>query len=42
MTGACSPGQLRNIGLCSQLQEVHRSLLTQLPRMQPAAVAALT
>ncbi|KAL3159741.1 hypothetical protein ABBQ38_010147 [Trebouxia sp. C0009 RCD-2024] len=39
--GPCSPGQQRNMKLCSQLQEVHRSLLTLLPRMQPPAAAAL-
>ena len=42
VAGPCGPGQLRNMGLCSQLQEVHRSLLTQLPRLQAPAVAALT
>ena len=36
-----SSGQQRNMRLCSQLQEVHRSLLTLLPRMQPPAAAAL-
>lgn len=41
ISGACSPGQQRNMKLCSQLQEVHRSLLTLLPRMQPPAAAAL-
>ena len=41
VAGACSPGQQRNMKLCSQLQEVHRSLLTLLPRMQPPAAAAL-
>lgn len=39
--GPCSPGQLRNMKLCSQVQEVHRSLLTLLPRMHPPAAAAL-
>ena len=39
--GPSSSGQQRNMTLCSQLQEVHRSLLTLLPRMQPPAAAAL-
>lgn len=39
--GPSSSGQQRNMRLCSQLQEVHRSLLTLLPRMQPPAAAAL-
>ncbi|DBA73074.1 TPA: hypothetical protein ACH3X2_010013 [Trebouxia sp. C0005] len=39
--GPSSSGQQRNMRLCSQLQEVHRSLLTLLPRMQPHAAAAL-
>ena len=36
--GPASPGQQRNMRLCSQLQEAHRSLLTLLPRMQPPAL----
>ncbi|DBA86122.1 hypothetical protein WJX77_008098 [Trebouxia sp. C0004] len=39
--GPSSSGQQRNMRLCSQLQEVHRSLLTLLPRLQPPAAAAL-
>lgn len=36
-----APAQQRNIALCSQLQEVHRSLSTLLPRLPGAASAAL-
>ena len=41
VAGPCSSGQQRNMRLCSQLQEVHRSLLNLLPRMHPPAAAAL-
>jgi hypothetical protein len=33
---------VRNIALCSQLQEVHRSLVTLLPRLPGPAAAALS
>ncbi|KAF8065824.1 COG5 [Scenedesmus sp. PABB004] len=39
--GGANPAQLRNIALCSQLQEVHRSMLTLLPRLPAPAAAAL-
>lgn len=39
--GAASQAQLRNIALCSQLQEVHRSLLGLLPRLPATAAAPL-
>lgn len=40
--GAANGGQVRNIALCSQLQEVHRSLVTLLPRLPGPAAAALS
>ena len=39
--GGANAGQLRNIALCSQLQEVHRSMLALLPRLPAPAAAAL-
>lgn len=39
--GGANASQLRNIALCSQLQEVHRSMITLLPRLPAAAAAAL-
>jgi len=36
-----TPPQVRNIALCSSLQEVHRSLVSLLPRLPPAAAPAL-
>mmetsp|Transcript_14383 Transcript_14383/g.31097 ORF Transcript_14383/g.31097 Transcript_14383/m.31097 type:complete len:825 (+) Transcript_14383:68-2542(+) len=36
-----NPAQLRNIALCSQLQEVHRSLSSLLPRLPQTASPAL-
>ena len=41
MGAACSSAQLRNITLCSQLHEVHRSLLGLLPRLPPSAAVTL-
>jgi hypothetical protein len=41
VAGACTGGQARNIALCGQLAEVHRSLATLLPRLPPPAAAAL-
>ena len=41
MGGACTSAQLRNITLCSQLNEVHRSLVALLPRLPPQAAANL-
>ena len=41
MGGPCTAAQARNIALCCQLQEVHRALLAQLPRLPPPASAAL-
>ena len=41
MGGACSSAQLRNITLCSQLYEVHRSLLGLLPRLPASAASTL-
>ena len=38
---ACTAPQARNLALCGQLQEVHRSLTTLLPRLPPSAAAAL-
>lgn len=40
-TGAATAAQIRNIALCSQLAEVHRSLVTLLPRTPPAAARVL-
>ncbi|KAL6753805.1 component of oligomeric golgi complex 5 [Haematococcus lacustris] len=37
-----NPAQQRNIGLCSQLQEVLRSLTALLPRLPPSAAPALS
>ncbi len=39
--GACTSAQLRNITLCSQLNEVHRSLMNLLPRLPAQAAANL-
>ncbi|WIA17060.1 hypothetical protein OEZ85_013963 [Tetradesmus obliquus] len=39
--GGANAAQVRNIALCSQLQEVHRSLVTLLPRLPAPATAAL-
>jgi hypothetical protein len=39
--GGANAAQVRNIALCSQLQEVHRSLVTLLPRLPAPAAAAL-
>lgn len=39
--GGANPAQLRNIALCSQLQEVHRSMHSLLPRLPTPAAAAL-
>jgi hypothetical protein len=36
-----SPAQLRNISVCSQLHEVHRALLAQVPRLPAAAAEVL-
>ena len=33
ITGAATPAQLRNIQLCSQIHDVHRSFLMLLPRL---------
>ncbi|EIE21637.1 hypothetical protein COCSUDRAFT_30131 [Coccomyxa subellipsoidea C-169] len=41
MGGACTSAQLRNITLCSQLNEVHRSLANLLPRLPTQAAATL-
>lgn len=41
MGGACTSAQLRNITLCSQLNEVHRSLVSLLPRLPSHAAAAV-
>ena len=41
MGGACTSAQLRNITLCSQLNEVHRSLMNLLPRLPAQATANL-
>lgn len=41
MGGACTSAQLRNITLCSQLNEVHRSLINLLPRLPAHAAAAV-
>lgn len=41
MGGACTSAQLRNITLCSQLNEVHRSLMNLLPRLPAQANANL-
>ena len=41
MGGACTSAQLRNITLCSQLNEVHRSLMNLLPRLPVQATANL-
>eukprot|EP00884_Botryococcus_braunii_P012366 jgi/Botrbrau1/2112/Bobra.0093s0019.1 len=41
VAGACSAGQQRNITLCGQLQEVHRSVAALLPRLPPQAAATL-
>jgi hypothetical protein len=40
--GGANAAQVRNIALCSQLQEVHRSLVTLLPRLPAPAAAALS
>jgi hypothetical protein len=40
--GGANAAQMRNIALCSQLQEVHRSLVTLLPRLPAPAAAALS
>lgn len=40
VAGAASPAQLRNIALCSQLNEVHRSFILLLPRL-PAGVGEM-
>lgn len=39
--GACTSAQLRNITLCSQLNEVHRSLMNLLLRLPAQAAANL-
>jgi hypothetical protein len=39
---AANAAQLRNIALCSQLQEVHRSLVGLLPRLAVSAAGALS
>ena len=39
--GTCTSAQLRNITLCSQLNEVHRSLMNLLPRLPGQAAANL-
>ncbi|CAL8469379.1 g8920 [Coccomyxa elongata] len=39
--GACTSAQLRNITLCCQLNEVHRSLVSLLPRLPAHAAAAI-
>ncbi|KAK9840386.1 hypothetical protein WJX74_009033 [Apatococcus lobatus] len=39
--GSCTGAQQRNLALCSQLQEVFRSLLALLPRLPDAASGAL-
>lgn len=41
MGGARTSAQLRNIMLCSQLNEVHRSLMNLLPRLPTQAAANL-
>ena len=41
MGGACTSAQLRNITLCSHLNEVHRSLMNLLPRLPAQATANL-
>ena len=41
VSGACTSAQLRNITLCSQLNEVHRSLMNLLPRLPAQAAANL-
>ncbi|GLI63871.1 hypothetical protein VaNZ11_006987 [Volvox africanus] len=41
ITAGPNAAQLRNIALCSQLQETHRSLSTLLTRLPPTAVPAL-
>lgn len=42
VAGACTGAQARNIALCSQLTEVHRSLAALLARLPPPAAASLT
>ena len=37
VAGATSQAQLHNVSLCSQLHEVHRSLLMLLPKLAPTA-----
>lgn len=39
--GACTGPQARNLSLFGQLQEVHRSISTLLPRLPPSAAASL-
>ena len=41
VAGACTGAQARNIALCSQLTEVHRSLAALLARLPPPAAASL-
>eukprot|EP00887_Chlorella_sp_A99_P006562 scaffold3.g6562.t1 len=41
VAGPCTAPQLRNLTLCNCLQEVHRGVSALLPRVPPAAAAAL-
>lgn len=41
ISGDASPHQQRNITVCSQLHEVHRALLAQVPKLPPAAADVL-
>ena len=40
-SGSCTGAQQRNLALCSQLQEVFRSVLALLPRLPDTASGAL-
>ena len=41
MAGDATPQQQRNMSVCSQLHEVHRALLAQVPKLPPAAAEVL-
>lgn len=41
ISGESSQQQQKNISVCSQLHEVHRALLAQVPKLPPAAAEVL-
>lgn len=41
MSGDATAPQQRNMAVCSQLHEVHRALLAQVPKLPPAAAEVL-